>query len=157
MSEAGKTVGRATCVLCGLKNQPMKVSKKGHLYFTCAPAADGGCEHQLFARGASSDRLLAAQVTKWTSKGDREQWLGTSPAPEPEDEPDEAAEEIQEAIADGAIAVTPEPEPDPPPPAAPARRQSRQSNPPARAVAKKKPLPDFIKAKKEAKPWSPFG
>ena len=155
MTEPGKTVGRATCVLCGLQNQPMKVSKKGHLYFTCAPAADGGCEHQLFARGASSDRLLAAQITKWASKGDKEQWLGSSQAAMPEDEPEELEDEIQEAIEDGAIEVSPEPAPLPPP-AASARRKARQASQSAPLVAKKKrPLPDFAKLKKE-KSWSPF-
>lgn len=154
MTEPGKTVGRASCILCGLANQPVKVSKKGHLYFTCAPAADGGCEHQMFARGAASDRLLAQKISKWSSQEDKRKWLG-SQQPDPDPDPEELEEEIQEAIEDGAIEVSPEPAPLPPP-AAPARRKARQASPSAPLVAKKKrPLPDFTKFKKE-KSWAPF-
>lgn len=158
MTEPGKTVGRASCILCGLENQPVKVSKKGHLYFTCAPAADGGCEHQMFARGATSDRLLAQQITRWSSQEEKKRWLGNSQQePEAEADPEEQ-EELEEAITSGEIEIVEPEEPAPAPKPRPRMIQSQPVKRPPAPAKKKRPLPDFAKMKKEKKEksWSPF-
>lgn len=122
--EKGRVVGWGTCKWCGLEDQPIKATKKDHLYFICAPEADGGCNHQHFARGAVSDGHLAKMVTRWKSKEERAKWLTESPAPEPEDEPEEVDE--------------PEPVDDPPPPP-PKRRVVTRAAPPPKV--KRKPPP----------------
>jgi hypothetical protein len=125
--EKGRVVGWGTCKWCGLEDQPIKATKKDHLYFICAPEADGGCNHQHFARGAVSDGHLAKMVTRWKSKEERAKWLTEAPAPEPEPEidPEDNPPEL-------------EPENDPPPPQ---RRQPTKRRAPPPPPPKKKPAP----------------
>jgi hypothetical protein len=134
-NEQGRVVGWGTCKWCGLEDQPIKASKKEHLYFICAAEADGGCNHQHFSRGAVSDQSLARQVTRWKSKEERKKWLQDEPEPadEPADDP--------QAEPEGE----PEPEAEePPPPPKPKRRVAPQQPQPK---PKRPQPPQLAKAK----------
>lgn len=93
------TIGTGTCPNCGLDGVAVKVSKKNHLYMVCLPAFDGGCDSQVFARGAHSDQRLAERVTKWSSREAKATWLNAmepEPAPAPEPEPEDEPEELED-------------------------------------------------------------
>lgn len=131
--EQPRTVGWGTCKYCGLENQPVKESSKGHLYFICAAEADGGCNHQTFARGATSDRHLALQVTRWKTKEERARWLQDEPEPEPVDDPEPEPQD------------DPEPVDDPPPP--PSRKRIAAPPTPAKPKSKRPQPPQLAKAR----------
>lgn len=120
-----KTIGQAPCPICRSGPHPVKVSDTNNLYMVCPPPADGGCQSQIFARSAASNRALAQSITKWQiPKEERAEWLGDDPPPTA----DEAEEELQQAIEDDELQVV-EPTPAPPPPRRSASPPSRTSAP----------------------------
>lgn len=138
--EQPRTAGWGTCPLCGMEDQPFKVSGKEHLYFICQSEADGGCNHQLFARGSVSDTLLAKKITRWKSKEERKKWLAEVEAPEPDQ--GEVDEEIEEAVNLGEIEAEPAAEPPPPSP----KRTVPRTTPPKPKLKRPQP-PQLAKAK----------
>lgn len=79
MSE-GRTIGEGTCACCDA-TVPIKVNKKGHLYYHCPMPADGGCGTQNQSRTAHGDKMLAKRVTRWRDPKERDAILGAAPAP----------------------------------------------------------------------------
>lgn len=131
------TIGKGPCPNCGVEI-PYKVNQRGHIYAYCFHPGDGGCGGGYQNRHGHGDAKLAAKITSWKSKEEREKWLGQQPDPEPEPEPE------PEPLLD------PEPEPEPEPPPSPARPIPRPAPRPApKPPAKPKPAP----AKKEGMWW----